>query len=82
MESKCPQSIIKLLNDEIDLSQHDIESIENYIAKQDEASLSIEQVRLLRGLQDMYRRKIVSQRAEISECKLRLQVCTDRLLAL
>ena len=77
-----PQSIIKLLNHEIDQSQHDIEFIETHIAKQDEASLSIEQVRLLRGLQDMYRRKIVNHRAEISECKLRLQVCTDRPLAL
>ena len=49
-----PQSTIKLLNDQIDLSQHDIESIETYIAKQDEASISVEQVLLLRGLQDMY----------------------------
>jgi hypothetical protein len=62
------QSTIKLLNDQIDLSQHDIESIETYISKQDEAS--IVQVRLLRGLQDMYRQRIVSHQAEISECKL------------
>jgi hypothetical protein len=76
-----PQSTIKLLNDQIDLSQHDIESIETYIAKQDKASISVEQVRLLRGLQDMYQQRIVSGRAEISECRLRL-VCTEGLLVL
>jgi hypothetical protein len=80
--SKLPQSTIKLLNHQIDLSQHDIESIETYIAKQDEASLSIEQVRLLRGLQDMYRQRIVSHQAEISDCKSRLEVCMERTLAL
>jgi hypothetical protein len=76
------QSTIKLLKDQIDLSQHDIESIETYIAKQDEASISIEQVRLLRGLQDMYRQRIVSHQAEISDCKLRLEVSIERSLAL
>jgi hypothetical protein len=79
---QVPQSTIKRLNDQIDLSRHDIESIETYIAKQDEASISIEQVRLLRGLQDMYRHRIVSNREEISECKLKLKVCAERSLAL
>jgi hypothetical protein len=82
-ESKqVPQSTIKLLNHQIGLSLHDIESIETYIAKQDEASISIEQVRLLRGLQDMYRQRIVSHLAEISECKWKLEVCSERSLAL
>jgi hypothetical protein len=36
-------SIINLLNDQIDESQHDIESIETYVAKQDETSISTEQ---------------------------------------
>jgi hypothetical protein len=53
----------------INESQHDIESIETYINKQDEASISTEQVRLLRELQDMYRQRIVSRQAEISECR-------------
>jgi hypothetical protein len=64
------ESNINLLNDQINESQHDIESIETYITKQDEASISTEQVRLLRELQDMYRQRIVSRQAEISECRL------------
>jgi hypothetical protein len=77
-----PQSIIKLLKHQIIESQHDIESIETYIAKQDEASISIEQVLLLRGLQDMYRQRIVSHCEEISECKSKLEACTERSLTL
>jgi hypothetical protein len=64
------ESNINLLNDQINEAQHDIESIEIYITKQDEASISTEQVRLLRELQDMYRQRIVSRQAEISECRL------------
>jgi hypothetical protein len=64
------ESNVYLLNEKINESQHDIESIETYITKQDEASISTEQVRLLRELQDMYRQRIVSRQAEISECKL------------
>jgi hypothetical protein len=64
------KSNINLLNNQINESQHDIESIETYITKQDEASISTEQVRLLRELQDMYRQRIVSRQAEIYECKL------------
>jgi hypothetical protein len=76
------ESIINLLNDQIDESQHDIESIETYIAKQDEGSISTEQVRLLRGLQDMYRQRIASLQTEISERKLRLEACTPERLAI
>lgn len=64
------ESNINLLNDQINEAQHDIESIEIYITKQDEASISTEQVRLLRELQDMYRQRIVSRQAEISDCRL------------
>jgi hypothetical protein len=70
------ESNINLLNDQINEAQHDLESIEIYITKQDEASISTEQVRLLRELQDMYRQRIVSHQAEISERKPRSEVCT------
>jgi hypothetical protein len=67
---RVPKSTIILLNYQIEKSRHDIESIETYIAKQDKASISTEQVRLLQGLQDMYRHRILSHQAEIAECKL------------
>lgn len=77
-----PKLAIKLLNDRIDDAKHDIESIEIYVAKQNESSISIEQIHFLRGLQDMYRNRIVSQQAEISKLELRAEACTGELLAL
>jgi hypothetical protein len=44
---------------QVDESRHDIESIQIYISKQNEASISTEQVRLLRELQRVYRRRMV-----------------------
>jgi hypothetical protein len=46
--------------------QHDVESIETHIVKQDESSISPEQVHCLRELQEMYRKRIVSLKAAIS----------------
>jgi hypothetical protein len=77
---RVPKSTINLLNYQIEKSRHDIESIETYIAKQDETST--EQVRLLRGLQDMYRQRIFSHQAEIFECRLRLELVPEGPLAL
>jgi hypothetical protein len=51
---------LTLLDDQIDNAQHDIESIETHIDKQDNSALAIELVRLLRQLQDMYQRRITS----------------------
>lgn len=70
-EQLMPKSAINLLNHQIDESQHDIESIGIYIDKQDETSISMEQMSCLRGLQEMYRERILSQQAEILESELR-----------
>jgi hypothetical protein len=43
---------------QIEDAQHDIESIEGHIDGQDGHSISIEQIRLLRQLQNMYRVRI------------------------
>jgi hypothetical protein len=48
-------------------AQHDVESIEIHIARQDEASITPQQVECLRGLQEMYRNRIVGLEATISE---------------
>ena len=69
-----PELAIKLLNNRIDDANHDIESIGINVAKQDDSSISIETIHFLRGLQDMYRNRIVSQQAEISQ--LREEACT------
>jgi hypothetical protein len=57
---------LKRLQDRIADAQHDIESIEMHIVKQDESSISAELVQGLRGLQEMYRRRIVKLDAEIA----------------
>jgi hypothetical protein len=74
-----PKSAIKLHKAKIDDAEHDIEAIEIYVAKQDESST--EQVRYLRGIQGMYRKRIVSQQTEISKFELREQVRTGELPA-
>jgi hypothetical protein len=71
-EQLMPKSAINLIKDQIDESQHDIESIGIYIDKQDEASISLEQMSCLRGLQEMYRERILGQQAEILESELKL----------
>jgi hypothetical protein len=70
-EHLMPKIAINLLKHQIEQSQHDIESIGIYIDKQDEASISPEQVSCLRGLQEMYRERILGQQAEILEFELR-----------
>jgi hypothetical protein len=72
-EHLMPKIAINLLKHQIDESQHDIESIGIYIDKQDEASISTEQVSWLRGLQEMYRERILVQQSEILESELRLE---------
>jgi hypothetical protein len=47
-------------------AQHDIESIEMHLVKQNESSISAEQIQGLRGLQEMYRKRIVKLDAEIT----------------
>jgi hypothetical protein len=71
-EQLMPKSAVSLLKHQIDESQHDIESIGIYIDKQDEASISLEQISCLRGLQEMYRERILCQQAEILESELKL----------
>jgi hypothetical protein len=48
-------------------AQHDVESIEIHIAKQDETSITPQQIECLRGLQEMYRDRIAGLEATISE---------------
>jgi hypothetical protein len=71
-EQLMPKSAITLLKHQIDDSQHDIESIGIYIDKQDETSISTDQMYCLRGLQEMYRDRILGQQAEILESELKL----------
>jgi hypothetical protein len=66
-----PKSAINLLKHQIDECRHDIESIGIYIDKQNEASISTEQLSGLRDLQKMYRDRILVQQSEILESELR-----------
>jgi hypothetical protein len=61
-----PNSLVKHLQDRIADAQHDIESIEMHLVKQNESSISPDQVQGLRGLQEMYRKRIVKLNAEIA----------------
>jgi hypothetical protein len=61
-----PNSLVKHLQDRIADAQHDIESIEMHIVKQNESSISLDQFQGLRGLQEMYRKRIVKLHAEIA----------------
>lgn len=69
-EQLMPKSAVNLLQHQIDESQHDIESIGIYLDKQNAASISTDQISCLRGLQEMYRDRILSQQAEILEFEL------------
>jgi hypothetical protein len=77
-----PMSAVNLLQHQIDESQHDIESIVIYIDKQNEASISADQISCLRGLQEMYRDRILSQQPEILEFELRTESNTAGLTTL
>jgi hypothetical protein len=55
------------LRNRIAEAQHDVESIEIHIAKQDKASITSQQIECLRGLQEMYRNRIVGLEATVSE---------------
>jgi hypothetical protein len=59
-------SLVKHLQDRIADAQHDIESIETHLVKQNESSISPEQIQGLRGLQEMYRKRIVNLDADIA----------------
>ena len=61
-----PILLVKHLQDRIADAQHDIESIEIHIVKQDESSISAELIQGLRGLQEMYRKRIVKLDADIA----------------
>ena len=61
-----PNSLVKRLQDRIADAKHDIESIEMHIVGQNESSISPDQVQGLRGLQEMYRKRIVKLDAEIA----------------
>jgi hypothetical protein len=61
-----PNSLVKHLQDRIADAKHDIESIEMHLVKQNESSISPDQVQGLRGLQEMYRKRIVKLDAEIA----------------
>jgi hypothetical protein len=61
-----PKLTVKRLQDRIADAQHDIESIGIHIASQNESSMSLEQIQGLRGLQEMYRKRIVNLHAKIA----------------
>ena len=61
-----PNSSVKQLQDRIADAKHDIESIEMHLVGQNESSISPDQVQGLRGLQEMYRKRIVKLDAEIA----------------
>jgi hypothetical protein len=61
-----PNSLVKHLQDRIADAKHDIESIEMHLVKQNESSISPDQVQGLRGLQEMYLKRIVKLDAEIA----------------
>ena len=61
-----PNSLVKHLQDRIADAQHDIESIEMHLVMQNESSISPDQVQGLRGLQEMYRNRIVKLDEEIA----------------
>jgi hypothetical protein len=67
------QSITQFLNHQIEQSQFDIESIESYIGRPKQALISSDELTSLRGLQDMYRQRIVDRQAEISEIPSRTE---------
>jgi hypothetical protein len=57
---------LKHLQDRIADAQHDIDSIEMHIVKQNESSISPDQAQGLRGFQEMYRKRILKLDAEIA----------------
>ena len=61
-----PNSLVNDLQGRIADAKHDIESIEMHLDKQNESSISPDQVEGLRGLQEMYRKRIVKLDAEIA----------------
>jgi hypothetical protein len=61
-----PNASVKHLQDRIADAKHDIESIEMHIVRQDESSIAPELVQGLRGLQEMYRNRVVKLDAEIA----------------
>ena len=61
-----PNSLVEHLQDRIADAKHDIESIEMHLVKQNESSISPGQVQGLRGLQEMYRKRIVKLDVEIA----------------
>jgi hypothetical protein len=65
-----PKLTVKRLQDRIADARHDIESIGIHLAQQNESSISSEQIRGLRGLQEMYRKRIVKLDAKIASVPL------------
>jgi hypothetical protein len=63
--ASVPNSLIKRLRGRIAEARHDIEAIEIHIASKDGASSSPEHIEGLRGLQEMYRKRIAQIDAEI-----------------
>ena len=66
LTSSVKMSSTKHLQDRIADAKHDIESIEMHLVKQNESSISPDQVQGLRGLQEMYRKRIAKLDAEIA----------------
>lgn len=59
--------VTQFLKHQIEQSQFDIELIESYIGRPKQALISSDELTSLRGLQDMYRQRIIARQAEISE---------------
>jgi hypothetical protein len=64
---------IKRLQDRIADARHDIESIGIHIAEHNESSISPEQILGLRGLQEMYRKRIVKLDEKIASIPLSIK---------
>jgi hypothetical protein len=67
------QLITQFPHHPIEQSQFDIESIESYIGRPKQALISGDELTCLRGLQDVYRQRIIAQQAETSELPSRAE---------
>jgi hypothetical protein len=65
--------LVKRLQDRIADAQHDIESIEIQIIKQSKPSMSPENIKGMRGLQEMYQRRIVKLDAKIASVLIQVR---------
>jgi hypothetical protein len=75
MEMRPSDLALTPLDNPIDYAQHHIESIETHIGKQGTSAISIELVRLLWELQDVYQRRITDLTADNRTMPEEFQSC-------